>query len=143
MNKTETAQLLTIASMIDNRTVAPETVEAWHMVLGSKDFGHCKMAMALHFAESDEYLMPAHVSKNLPRVRRKIQQDVRAAKARGLIGAEHGEDDALPGEVEDRLAAARKADGEATSRFMSLTEINNPDAWMNQPAEELGVGRYV
>jgi hypothetical protein len=61
VNKVEVARLLTIASMIDNRTVAPETVEEWHRVAGHLDFEAAREGVEQHFRESTSYLLPAHV----------------------------------------------------------------------------------
>lgn len=127
MNKTETAKLLTIASMIDNRTVAPETVEAWHDVLGHLPYGLAKEAMSLHRRESTDYLMPAHITKNLPRVKLKLQTDIRAAKARGLI-EDWPENESLSAEVAEALAAARLEAGHAASGYPSLDRTVN--TWM-------------
>jgi len=131
MNKTETAKLLTIASMIDNRTVATETVEAWHMVVGHIDFDLAQEAMNLHWRESTEYLIPAHITKNLPRVRMKIETDVRSAKARHLIGADWPAQKALTPDLQTALRDARSESGDAAAAggYPSLTAVANQ--WMN------------
>lgn len=69
MNKVEIAKLLTIASMIDNRTVGPETVQEWHRVIGNLDFEPARDAVEQHFRESTSYLLPAHVTAQVRRVR--------------------------------------------------------------------------
>lgn len=61
MNKTEMAQLLTIASAIDNRKLSPEAVEAWHMVIGDIDYEVAVEAVRQHFDSSTEYLIPNHI----------------------------------------------------------------------------------
>ncbi len=61
MNKTEMAQLLTIASAIDNRKLSPEAVEAWHMVIGDIDIEVAVEAVKQHFDTSTEYLIPNHI----------------------------------------------------------------------------------
>lgn len=63
MTKLEVARLLTIASMVDNRTVAPETVEAWWEVIGHLDFEPARLALVQHRRDSTEYLLPAHIVK--------------------------------------------------------------------------------
>jgi len=68
MNKAEVAKLLTVASTIDNRKVEPETVEGWFMVLSDLDFGIALESMQLHFRESTQYLLPAHIRGNVRRV---------------------------------------------------------------------------
>lgn len=133
MNKTEVAKLLTIASMIDNRTVAPETVEAWHMTLGRHDFNICKEAMALHFRESEEYLMPVHITKNLPRVRMKINQDVRAAIARGIVGRDWPDDQMLTPDAAEELQQARAKDGQSAARYPSRSDVSD---WALKPFKD-------
>jgi hypothetical protein len=69
VNEYEVAKLLTIASMIDNRTVAPETVTEWTRVVGHIPFEQAREAVEQHFRESTSYLMPAHVTAQVRRVR--------------------------------------------------------------------------
>jgi hypothetical protein len=62
MNKTETKKILDIISAIDNRKVGLETIEAWHMVIGSIPFDIAKEALRL--AQQDvsvKYLEPRHI----------------------------------------------------------------------------------
>lgn len=70
MNKTEVAKLLTVASMVDNRTVARETVEAWFPLLQDIEYQDGVEGVQMHFRETDKYLMPAHVRANAKRARR-------------------------------------------------------------------------
>jgi phytoene dehydrogenase-like protein len=62
MNKIETKKILDIISAIDNRKVAVETIEAWHMVIG---FIPYEIAIeALRLAQQDvsvKYLEPRHI----------------------------------------------------------------------------------
>lgn len=84
MNKVEIARLLTIASMIDNRTVGPETVEEWHRVIGHLEFDPAREAVEAHFRESTTYLLPAHVTGHVRRVR-----EVRALEGGFVECSEH------------------------------------------------------
>lgn len=77
MDKVELSKLLTIASVIDNRTVAPETVDVWHTVVSHIDFPIALEAVQLHFRESTDYLMPGHVAANARRVRDRLESDER------------------------------------------------------------------
>lgn len=61
MNKTEMAQVLTIASAIDNRKLSPEAVEAWFMVIGDIDYDVAVEAVKQHFDSSTDYLIPNHI----------------------------------------------------------------------------------
>jgi len=61
MEKAQTARLLAVAAVVDNRRVEPATVEAWHEVLGHLDYGACRRALAEHRRSSTAYLQPAHI----------------------------------------------------------------------------------
>lgn len=80
MNLTETAKLLTVASTIDNRTVAEETVVAWHKVVGHLDYGTAQEAVLRHFGESTEYLLPRHVKVQASRIRDERERAERVAR---------------------------------------------------------------
>lgn len=69
MTELEVAKLLTMASIIDNRKIAPETVKEWHRVIGHLDYDTALAAMEMHFGESTVYLLPAHIAGNARRVR--------------------------------------------------------------------------
>jgi hypothetical protein len=67
MTPRECSELLTYASIIDNRTVAPETVNAWMEIVGHLDVTLARQAIIQHRRESTDYLLPAHVVKNARR----------------------------------------------------------------------------
>lgn len=77
MNKAEVAKLLTVASTIDNRKVEPETVEGWFLILSDLDYGVALESMRVHFRESTDYLMPAHIRRNVGRVLDARERDMR------------------------------------------------------------------
>lgn len=68
MTPRECSELLTYASIIDNRTVAPETVNAWWEIVGHLDVALARDAIIQHRRESTEYLMPAHVIRGAHRL---------------------------------------------------------------------------
>jgi len=80
MNKLELAKLLTIVSAIDNRTVAPETVNVWHPIVGHLGFGVASEAVRLHFSETDKYLLPAHVIACARRVQDRLDRELRKSR---------------------------------------------------------------
>jgi len=84
VNKFELAQLLTIASAIDNRTVSPETVNVWHPIVGHIGFDIAVEAVQLHFGESDKYLLPAHVVAGARRVQERRLRDARRSAPRAI-----------------------------------------------------------
>jgi hypothetical protein len=62
MNKIETKHVLDLISALDNRKVTPETIEAWHGVIGHIPFDIAKEALKL--AQQDatiKYLEPRHI----------------------------------------------------------------------------------
>ena len=69
MTLKEVAELLTLASTVDSRNVAPENVRGWHEVIGRLNFEDAKAAMWAHFGESTAYLLPAHVVAGALRVK--------------------------------------------------------------------------
>lgn len=61
MIEREVAQLLTLAALIDNRTVTPETVIMWHGIIGHLQYDDAAAALREHYDRSTEWLMPAHL----------------------------------------------------------------------------------
>lgn len=61
MNRQETAQLLTLAALVDNRTVTPEAVLAWHGIIGHLPYNDAAAALRSHYQGSTEWVMPAHI----------------------------------------------------------------------------------
>jgi hypothetical protein len=82
MLKSEVAQLLAKAALIDNRKIDAATVEAWHEVIGHVDYDVALLALTIHRRTSSEYLMPAHIIANLRKAR--DQQSVEANRKRAL-----------------------------------------------------------
>lgn len=69
MTPLETHDLLTFVSAYDNRRFDDATVYAWHEALGDVSFEDGRRAVIEHFANSTEYLMPAHVRLGAIRIR--------------------------------------------------------------------------
>lgn len=62
MQISETKEILRRVALIDNRKVSPETIEAWHSIIGSIPFEIAQEALKL--AQQDatiKYLEPRHV----------------------------------------------------------------------------------
>ena len=55
------------------------------MALGNLDFEIAKKAIARHWQESTDYLLPAHIVSNSRRVKSETARDVRSAISRGLV----------------------------------------------------------
>lgn len=63
MNRQQVAQVLTLASLVDNRSVTDESARMWHDVIGHVDYEVAVEAIRAHFAESTAWLLPAHITQ--------------------------------------------------------------------------------
>ena len=63
MNLPETARLLTMIASFNNRTIGEADVIAWQSVLPDVPLADAEQAVRRHYAESVEWLMPAHVRR--------------------------------------------------------------------------------
>lgn len=70
MNISETAKILAKAQLIDNRQVDPQTIKAWHEIVGHLDYRDAMTALNTHRAESTDYLTPAHIIAQARKARR-------------------------------------------------------------------------
>jgi hypothetical protein len=76
----ETAQLLAVASSIDNRIVDQMTVGAWQEAVGHLSYTDCREALAMHRRESTEYLVPAHIVAGVKRLLAARDREERVAR---------------------------------------------------------------
>jgi hypothetical protein len=87
MNRVEVALLLTAAAARDLRTIGEADVLAWFEDIGDLDYQDCRAALRLHYRDSTERIMPAHVRRLVRQVRderRRLegQHEVRALPSR-------------------------------------------------------------
>lgn len=61
MNLAEANRLLTYVASVDGRRIDDATVIAWHSIVGDLHLADCMEAVRRHFANSKDWLMPAHV----------------------------------------------------------------------------------
>jgi hypothetical protein len=108
----ETAQLLAVASSIDNRIVDEMTVGAWHESIGFLPYADCREALAMHRRESSEYLQPAHISVNVKRVwaERRKSEPVIAARVTTQDASRPANYAAMSAAWNDPAAFAREVD---------------------------------
>jgi len=64
MTKAETAKLLTLAAVYDNRTFDDLTVGAWHDALDGLRFEDCVEAVKRHYRITRDWIMPSDVRKH-------------------------------------------------------------------------------
>lgn len=62
MNRREVSELLTLAALVDNRTVTDEAVLVWHQIIGHVAYDVALEALRAHFNESTAWLLPAHIT---------------------------------------------------------------------------------
>ena len=75
MTLEETGELLAHAALVDNRKTDPAIVIAWHSILGDLRYADCEEAVRAHYAESSDWLMPAHVRNCVRDIRQQRIQD--------------------------------------------------------------------
>lgn len=61
MTLSETAQLLSIAAGIDQRTIGDADVQAWQMVLSDIPFPNAATALRDHYRHTTRRVMPADI----------------------------------------------------------------------------------
>lgn len=114
----EVGKLLAVIASFDNRRLDEATAFSWKLML-DREVPDATLEQATEvvldwFATANPYFEVRHLADGLKRKLRltakQIADDVRSAKARGLIDASHDPRTPLPGEVVVRLAEARAAD---------------------------------
>jgi hypothetical protein len=88
MIESEAFQLLTLASARDGRKVSPSVAKVWAGDLARVDLDVAVEAATLHYRESSDWLMPAHVIRNARRV---LEARERAARLRRQLEPEKRE----------------------------------------------------
>jgi len=78
MNLVETGRLLAKVSGNDGREVGEVTIRAWQEVLADVLYPDAMAAVTMHYRESTDFLMPAHVVRLAARVRAERVADERA-----------------------------------------------------------------
>lgn len=127
MNKTETAQLLAVASGYDRYiAVGPLNTTAWHLTLEQVAYQPAFEAVVDWYNHDWDGKVQLHPSVILTAVQEarltpdEIAEDVRAARARGIIGAEWPEKEPLTLEARSRLKAARDADRAEAIKYKEI-----------------------
>lgn len=83
MNVEETAAVLAKAQAYDRRTIGKTDVLAWHEALADLPVADALAAVAAHYRESTDWLMPAHIRRladDLDRERRRQAREQREAE---------------------------------------------------------------
>jgi hypothetical protein len=69
VNRQQIGQLLTEAALIDNRAITPALVQIWHKYLEPFEYADAVAALDWHRINSTEYLVPAHITAGIRRIR--------------------------------------------------------------------------
>lgn len=69
MDHSQVALLLGLASTRDYRKIGETDVMAWHQDIGDLDFEDASLAVSLHYRESTDRIMPAHVRRLVRQIR--------------------------------------------------------------------------
>lgn len=69
MTPADTAEVLNAIAHFDGRTITPPVVAAWHAVIGEYDRADALRAVLNHQRTSTERMMPAHLVREIVRVR--------------------------------------------------------------------------
>ena len=75
MNLEDTGRLLALCASYDRRKTGDADVLAWYRIIGDLRFADCEQAVLDHYAESAEWIMPAHVRMRVSEARRQRIQD--------------------------------------------------------------------
>ena len=115
MNKAEVGKLLSVAGAFDRFIrIDDMTVTGWLILLERVPYDLAQKAVVAHYAGSDSgrQLMPFHVLQSVEVEARLskalILEDVRSAKARGLVAESWPKDALLDEGVRERLFALRR-----------------------------------
>lgn len=85
MNAAETGQLLAFAALYDNRKVGDPDVVAWLKAIGDLPYADAEAAVAAHYGESTDRIMPGHVRTRVKAMRRdRLERAIVPAPAAGL-----------------------------------------------------------
>lgn len=82
MNLTETADLLVLVAMLDNRKIDEGTVEMWHAIVGGYEFEDCKTAL-INARQRDDitWLEPKHIVSEVRKLKERRTIDERRERA--------------------------------------------------------------
>lgn len=131
MNEVEVGKILTVASGFDRFiTVDRVTVTAWHLALSGVDYKEAESATVAHFVgpKARETFSVRHILEVVEDRARlsavKIEEDVRSAKARGLIDKSWPDRDRLPDDIREALFTLRDLERRAAADRSELDHID-------------------
>lgn len=143
MQLAEVGKLLAIIRSFDNRKLDESTAMAWKLMIDrhypDASLEEAQAVVLDWFGTANPYFEVRHLVDGLRRQGRRfskqVEDDVRAAKARGIVGEAWPDRDPLRPEDKARLESARAGDREVAAQF----EIEG----INQSPLALDVGRRL
>lgn len=75
MNAKEAGDLLAKCASYDRRTTGEADIIAWLQALGDLSYRDCEAAVVAHYADSTDWIMPAHIRHRVKEIRRIRLQD--------------------------------------------------------------------
>lgn len=122
MNRSEIALLLGLCAARDNRRVDEVMVAAWHEDLADVTLADAREAVARHYRESTDRIMPAHIRQQVKAIReerrRRDPHEVRALPSRFEA------DVARDVRVREGVARCREVIGPVLARLAEARKAN-------------------
>ncbi|MGW4602709.1 hypothetical protein ACWENS_05465 [Streptomyces sp. NPDC004532] len=136
MNAADAAELLTLAAAFDRRTIGEADARAWAAALNAIPLDDdTRAAVARHYAESSDWITPAHVVQQ----RRKL----RAVRIETANVLDDGRPDETPAEFLARRRATLRAIGDGHMSPQSISQAlahsggHSPRALTGGPSPEV------
>lgn len=125
MTRSEVALLLGLAAARDYRTVGEVDVLAWFEDIGDLDLADAREALARHYRESTDRVMPAHIRRLVKVIRderRRVEQhEVRA------IASRFEEDVTRDLRMKQGMAQCRDVVGAVMERLAAGRDVDHPE----------------
>lgn len=132
MTPAEVARVLAKASAYDQRTIGETDVAAWHEIVGRHEFADALAAVAKHYTETRDRIMPADLVKQIRAVREeRARLNKRAAP---LALPSRYEDD--PERDERNQENAKKIRREVIAPLVA--RMSMPEQWVPLKGEPVG-----
>lgn len=125
MTRSEVALLLGLAAARDYRTVGEVDVLAWFEDIGDLDLADAREAVARHYRESTDRVMPAHIRRLVKMIRderrREAPHEVRA------IAGRFEEDVTRDLRMKRGLSECREVVGAVLERIAAGRDVDQPE----------------
>ena len=105
MNALEAAKILAVLAAVDRRELDATTAQGWAWALADVPLERGLEAAQRAVRSGATYVDVQAIRRELRAMQPRLEQDVRSAKARGLVAPDYPARQPLPIEVEQRLRA--------------------------------------